>query len=236
MRGAQHPLHPLTRRALAAARKSIVLLNRRGWSNFLTCRSCGKVWECRQCEVALVLHRAEGVARVPPLRPSRAGPGPLRRVRVAGGRPLRRGDRADRGGAARGARRTGLPARLRHRDDEGRGARAAGALPRGAGRAPARHPDGGQGARLPRRHARRGARRRQHAAVPRLPRRGAHVRADRPARGARRPRTRGRPRARADDGARRARDRGRCAARHRGVPGRRARAPARAAAIRRTRT
>jgi len=61
MRGAQTPLHPLTRRALAAARKSIVLLNRRGWSNFLTCRSCGKVWECPQCEVALVLHRAEGV-------------------------------------------------------------------------------------------------------------------------------------------------------------------------------
>jgi primosomal protein N' (replication factor Y) len=61
MRGAQHPLHPLTRRALAAARKSIVLLNRRGWSNFLTCRSCGKVWECPQCDVALVLHRAEGV-------------------------------------------------------------------------------------------------------------------------------------------------------------------------------
>ena len=61
MRGAQSPLHPLTRRALAAARKSIVLLNRRGWSNFLTCRTCGKVWECRSCDVALVLHRAEGV-------------------------------------------------------------------------------------------------------------------------------------------------------------------------------
>src|SRR3954452_23503158 len=59
MVGAQHPLHPLTRRALQAARKSIVLLNRRGWSNFLTCRACGKVWECPQCEVALVLHRAE---------------------------------------------------------------------------------------------------------------------------------------------------------------------------------
>ncbi len=59
MRGAQHPLHPLTRRALQASAKSIVLLNRRGWSNFLTCRSCGKVWECPQCEVALVLHRAE---------------------------------------------------------------------------------------------------------------------------------------------------------------------------------
>jgi primosomal protein N' (replication factor Y) len=61
MRGSSTPLHPLTRRALAAARKSIVLLNRRGWSNFLTCRSCGKVWECPNCDVALVLHRAEGV-------------------------------------------------------------------------------------------------------------------------------------------------------------------------------
>ncbi len=61
MRGSSTPLHPLTRRALAAARKSVVLLNRRGWSNFLTCRTCGKVWECPNCDVALVLHRAEGV-------------------------------------------------------------------------------------------------------------------------------------------------------------------------------
>jgi primosomal protein N' (replication factor Y) len=61
MRGARHPLHPETRRALASSRKSIVLLNRRGWSNFLTCRTCGKVWECPQCDVALVLHRGEGV-------------------------------------------------------------------------------------------------------------------------------------------------------------------------------
>ncbi len=60
MRGAQHSLHPETRRALGASRKSIVLLNRRGWSNFLTCRSCGKAWECPNCDVALVLHRAEG--------------------------------------------------------------------------------------------------------------------------------------------------------------------------------
>ena len=59
MRGAQHPLHPDTHRALIEARKAILLLNRRGWSNFLTCRTCGKVWECPQCDVALVLHRAE---------------------------------------------------------------------------------------------------------------------------------------------------------------------------------
>jgi primosomal protein N' (replication factor Y) len=62
MRGQQHPLHPRTRMALAdvrrGERKAIVLLNRRGWSNFLSCRACGKVWMCPNCEVALVLHRA----------------------------------------------------------------------------------------------------------------------------------------------------------------------------------
>ncbi|HEV3094067.1 MAG TPA: primosomal protein N', partial [Solirubrobacteraceae bacterium] len=58
-----HGLHPLTAQALAEVRaargKAIVLLNRRGWSNFLTCGSCGAVWTCPQCDVALVLHRAE---------------------------------------------------------------------------------------------------------------------------------------------------------------------------------
>ncbi|HEY6763084.1 MAG TPA: primosomal protein N' [Baekduia sp.] len=48
---------PRTHEALVDARKAIVLLNRRGWSNFLTCRSCGRVWECPQCDVALILHR-----------------------------------------------------------------------------------------------------------------------------------------------------------------------------------
>jgi primosomal protein N' (replication factor Y) (superfamily II helicase) len=61
MRGLHHPLHPETRMALADLRraggKAIVLVNRRGWSNFLSCRSCGEVWICPNCEVALVLHR-----------------------------------------------------------------------------------------------------------------------------------------------------------------------------------
>ncbi|HUA70570.1 MAG TPA: primosomal protein N' [Solirubrobacteraceae bacterium] len=64
MRGVHHPLHPRTRMALADVRtaggKAIVLLNRRGWSNFLSCRGCGHVWMCPNCEVALVLHRASG--------------------------------------------------------------------------------------------------------------------------------------------------------------------------------
>jgi len=66
MRGQHHPLHPVTRMALADLRrgggKAIVLLNRRGWSNFLTCRSCGRVWMCPHCDVALVLHRDGTVA------------------------------------------------------------------------------------------------------------------------------------------------------------------------------
>ena len=64
MRGQHQPLHPTTRMALADVRraggKAIVLLNRRGWSNFLTCRACGRVWSCPNCEVALVLHLASG--------------------------------------------------------------------------------------------------------------------------------------------------------------------------------
>jgi primosomal protein N' (replication factor Y) len=64
MRGSHHPLHPRTRMALADVRragaKAIVLLNRRGWSNFLSCRACGRVWMCPECDVALVLHRAGG--------------------------------------------------------------------------------------------------------------------------------------------------------------------------------
>jgi primosomal protein N' (replication factor Y) len=64
MRGSHHPLHPQTRLALADVRragaKGIVLLNRRGWSNFLSCRACGRVWICPDCDVALVMHRGRG--------------------------------------------------------------------------------------------------------------------------------------------------------------------------------
>jgi primosomal protein N' (replication factor Y) (superfamily II helicase) len=57
-------LHPRTADALDAVRrrgeKAIVLLNRRGWSSFLACRTCARVWECPNCEVTLVLHRGAG--------------------------------------------------------------------------------------------------------------------------------------------------------------------------------
>jgi primosomal protein N' (replication factor Y) len=64
MAGVSSPLHERTRSALEDVRrnreKAIVLLNRRGWSNFLECGSCGRVWQCPNCDVTLVLHRARG--------------------------------------------------------------------------------------------------------------------------------------------------------------------------------
>ena len=63
MRDARGVLHERTVTALGdlrhAAGKGIILLNRRGWSNFLSCHHCGKVWGCPECDVALVLHQAE---------------------------------------------------------------------------------------------------------------------------------------------------------------------------------
>lgn len=60
MRGVTGPLHPETRNALVDSRKAIVLLNRRGWSNFLECQACGHAFGCPHCDVTLVLHRSRG--------------------------------------------------------------------------------------------------------------------------------------------------------------------------------
>ena len=60
--GVRGPLHPSTVEALAELRRSggkaIILINRRGWSTHLACRSCGRAWECPECDVSLVLHRS----------------------------------------------------------------------------------------------------------------------------------------------------------------------------------
>ncbi|MBJ7348788.1 MAG: primosomal protein N', partial [Thermoleophilaceae bacterium] len=67
MRGVRSALHPITGAALAsvarAGEKAIILLNRRGWSNFLTCTDCGHVWCCPDCDVTLVLHMAQRTIR-----------------------------------------------------------------------------------------------------------------------------------------------------------------------------
>jgi primosomal protein N' (replication factor Y) len=58
------PVHPDTWDALegvrAAGAKAIVMINRRGFAPWLTCRSCGHHWNCPNCDVSLIVHRHSG--------------------------------------------------------------------------------------------------------------------------------------------------------------------------------
>ncbi|HET7574788.1 MAG TPA: primosomal protein N' [Solirubrobacterales bacterium] len=58
------PLHADTWTALesvrAAGAKAIVMVNRRGFAPWLTCRSCGSHWNCPNCDVSLIVHRHSG--------------------------------------------------------------------------------------------------------------------------------------------------------------------------------
>jgi primosomal protein N' (replication factor Y) len=58
------PLHGETWAALervrAAGAKAIVMINRRGFSPWLTCRACGHHWSCPNCDVSLIVHRDAG--------------------------------------------------------------------------------------------------------------------------------------------------------------------------------
>jgi primosomal protein N' (replication factor Y) (superfamily II helicase) len=58
------PVHAETWEALegvrAAGAKAIVMINRRGFAPWLTCRSCGHHWGCPNCDVSLIVHRYSG--------------------------------------------------------------------------------------------------------------------------------------------------------------------------------
>ena len=58
------PLHTATWEALGKVRgagtKAIVMVNRRGFAPWLTCRSCGEHWGCPNCDVSLIVHRNAG--------------------------------------------------------------------------------------------------------------------------------------------------------------------------------
>ncbi|MEP6901928.1 MAG: primosomal protein N', partial [Actinomycetota bacterium] len=43
----------------AKGEQSIILLNRRGFSQFVLCRSCGETIRCRNCDITLTFHRRE---------------------------------------------------------------------------------------------------------------------------------------------------------------------------------
>lgn len=52
-----YPLLNLLKETAERGEKSIVFLNRRGYSTSLICRSCGYVFRCPRCDVALVYHK-----------------------------------------------------------------------------------------------------------------------------------------------------------------------------------
>ena len=58
------PIHPSTFEALSQVRseggKAIVMINRRGFAPWLTCRTCGHHWGCPNCDVSLIVHRESG--------------------------------------------------------------------------------------------------------------------------------------------------------------------------------
>jgi primosomal protein N' (replication factor Y) len=58
------PVHTETWEALEGVRavgaKAIVMINRRGFAPWLTCRSCGHHWSCPNCDVSLIVHRHSG--------------------------------------------------------------------------------------------------------------------------------------------------------------------------------
>jgi primosomal protein N' (replication factor Y) len=57
------PLEQRLRETLARAEQAILLLNRRGYSNFVFCPSCKHSLHCRNCDVTLTFHKSRPVAQ-----------------------------------------------------------------------------------------------------------------------------------------------------------------------------
>ena len=152
------PLHPRPgrpwRRSPAGRRRRSCCVNRRGFSPHLSCRECGEAVGLPACDVSLVLHRGEGpvgchhcghTEPLPDANARRAA-----RSRSSATAPAPSGSRNSWRSSSRPPRcsaSTPTPrraARARHARDPLR-------LRAGRRRGPARHPDGRQGPRLPRR-------------------------------------------------------------------------------------
>ena len=113
MRGCHQPLHPETRMALADLRR-----DRRQGDHAAQPARLVELPLLPRLRARVAVPQLRGgagaapsrdVRRLPPLRPSRAGAGSLRRLRVGVGRPPRRRHRAHRARAARGTRGRRLP-------------------------------------------------------------------------------------------------------------------------------
>ena len=65
---------------LAEGTQSLILINRRGYSWFVLCRSCGAGVQCENCSISLTYHKQRAAARMPLLRILAARAGELPEV------------------------------------------------------------------------------------------------------------------------------------------------------------
>ena len=55
-------LHSKMQQVLAAGQQVILFQNRRGYSNFISCRECGTVMKCPKCGISLTYHKSSNAA------------------------------------------------------------------------------------------------------------------------------------------------------------------------------
>ena len=56
-------LQTLLAECFSGGRQAMLFLNRRGYSTFISCRACGSVVQCANCDVAMTYHKREGVLK-----------------------------------------------------------------------------------------------------------------------------------------------------------------------------
>ncbi len=58
-----HKLHLEIENAIKNKNQVILFLNRRGYANFVSCRKCGYVFQCENCDISLTYHKGKNVGR-----------------------------------------------------------------------------------------------------------------------------------------------------------------------------
>ncbi|MFW5649056.1 MAG: primosomal protein N' [Candidatus Alkaliphilus sp. MAG34] len=58
-----HELIEAMDESLKKGKQIILFLNRRGYSNFISCKVCGYVEKCNHCDITMTFHKAEGVLK-----------------------------------------------------------------------------------------------------------------------------------------------------------------------------
>lgn len=56
-------LHDELEKCLASGEQAILFMNRRGYSTFVSCRGCGYVMKCPNCDVSMTYHKLENVMK-----------------------------------------------------------------------------------------------------------------------------------------------------------------------------